>query len=81
MTNKAEYEQSDLKRFLVQQRFIMEDTLLELTQKSVHRFVDCIMSFLPIATIVRDTGDVTNTYYTAEQIKALGAPKPKFPLF
>jgi hypothetical protein len=39
------------------------------------------MSFLPIATVVRDTGDVTNTYYTAEQIKALGAPKPKFPLF
>jgi len=59
----------------------MEDTLLELAQKSVHRFVDCIISFLPIACVVRDTHDVTNTYYTADQIKALGAPKPKFPLF
>lgn len=59
----------------------MEDTLLELTQKSVHRFVDCIISFLPIACVVKNTCEVTNTYYTTEQIKALGAPKPKFPLF
>jgi hypothetical protein len=59
----------------------MEDTLLTLAQASVHRFVDCIISFLPIACVVKDTAEVTNTYYTAEQIKALGAPKPKFPLF
>ena len=65
----------------MQQRFIMEDTLLEMTQKSVHRFVDCIISFLPISCEVKDTGKVENVYYTAEQIKALGAPKPKFPLF
>lgn len=59
----------------------MEDTLLEMTQKSVHRFVDCITSFLPISCEVKDTNNVYNVYYTAEQIKALGAPKPKFPLF
>lgn len=59
----------------------MENTLLELTEKSVHRFVDSIVSFLPISCVVKDTNTVVNTYYTADQIKALGAPKPKFPLF
>jgi hypothetical protein len=44
----------------------MEDTLLELSQKSVHRFVDCILSFLPISCVVNDQNDVINTYYTAE---------------
>jgi len=44
----------------------MEDTLLELTQKSVHRYVDCILSFLPIATVVKNTHEVVNTYYTPE---------------
>jgi hypothetical protein len=47
----------------------------------VHRFVECIISFLPLACVVKDTCDVVNTFYTADQIKALGAPKPKFPLF
>jgi hypothetical protein len=59
----------------------MEDSLLELARKSVHRFVECIISFLPLACVVKDTCDVMNTFYTADQIKALGAPKPKFPLF
>lgn len=81
ITSKEKYDESDLKRFLVQQRFIMEDALLELAKKSVHRFVECIISFLPLACVVKDTCDVVNTFYTADQIKALGAPKPKFPLF
>ena len=59
----------------------MEDTILIMTTKSVHRFVDCICSFLPISCVVKDASTVFNTYYTAEQIKALGAPKPKIPLF
>jgi hypothetical protein len=59
----------------------MEDTLLKMTEKSVHRFVDSICSFLPISSVVKAPNDVLNTYYTVEQIKALGAPKPKFPLF
>jgi len=80
-TDRTTYEQSKLKRFLTQQRFVMEDTLLKMTEKSVHRFVDSICSFLPIACLVNAPNDVSNTYYTAEQIKALGAPKPKFPLF
>ena len=66
VSSKDEYDHSDLKRFLVQQKFIMEDTLLELAQKSIHRFVDCIISFLPISCTVRDTHDVTNVYYTEE---------------
>ena len=59
----------------------MEDTLLRMTEKSVHRFVDSICDFLPIGCVIHNSCEVTNTYYTAEQIKALGAPKPKFPLF
>ena len=66
VTSKDEYDNSDLKRFLVQQKFIMEDTLLELAQKSIHRFVDCIISFLPISCEVKDTCEVTNVYYTEE---------------
>lgn len=80
-TDRNTYEQSKLKRFLTQQRFVMEDTLLKMTEKSVHRFVDSICSFLPIACVVHAPNEVSNTYYTDEQIKALGAPKPKFPLF
>jgi len=33
----------------------MENTLLELTEKSVHRFVDSVVSFLPISCEVKDT--------------------------
>lgn len=54
-TNKEVYEASKLKKFLVQQRFVMEDTLLQLTEKSVHRFVDSVVSFLPIGCVVKDT--------------------------
>lgn len=80
-TSKAEYEASDLKRFLTQQQFVMEHTLLELTRKSINSYVSCILGFLPLSTTVHDTNTVENVYYTPEQIKALGAPKPKFPLF
>jgi hypothetical protein len=44
----------------------MENTLLELTQKSVERYVDCILSFLPLKTVIKSEIDVENTYYTAE---------------
>jgi len=52
-----------------------------MTQKSVKRYVDSILSFLPIGVKVVDTNNVTNTYFTADEIKAMGAPKPKFSLF
>jgi dynein heavy chain, axonemal len=80
-TDKNAYEQGKLKRFLMQQRFVMEDTLLRMAEKSIHSFVDNVCSFLPLGCIIHNSCEVTNTYYTAEQIKALGAPKPKFPLF
>ena len=80
-TNRDAYEVGKLKKFLTQQKFIMQDTLLEMTQKSVRRFVDSIISFLPISVQVNGTNDVTNTYYTEEQVREMGAPMPKFPLF
>lgn len=80
-TNRDAYEMGKLKRFLVQQKFLMQDTLLDMTIKSVKRFVDSIISFLPLDCKVIDTANVENTYYTPEQVKELGAPMPKFPLF
>ena len=79
--SKEAYEASKLKKFLTQQRFVMEDTILNMTTKSVHRFVECICSLLPISCVVTDSNIVANTYYTAEDIKALGAQKAKIPLF
>jgi len=66
VTDKSKYEGSDLHRFLVQQRFIMENTMLDLTRNSVERYVDCILSFLPISTTVKTESDVENVYYTPE---------------
>lgn len=44
----------------------MENTMLDLTRNSVERYVDCILSFLPISTTVRTESDVENVYYTPE---------------
>ena len=50
----------------MQQKFIMEDTLLDMTKKSINSFVNCIIGFLPISCNVKDTCNVDNIYYTAE---------------
>jgi len=39
------------------------------------------MDFVPIDVKVQDSNTVTNTFYTEEQIKEMGAPKEKIPLF
>ena len=65
----------------MQCKFVMQDTILQMTKKSVQRYVDSVIWFLPLATVIKSTHDVTNTYWTNEQIKALGAAKDKFPLF
>jgi len=48
-TNKDFYEIGNLKKFLTQVRFLMQDTLLVLTKKSIHRFKDSLLTFLPIS--------------------------------
>lgn len=70
-----------LKKFLTQTKFVMQDTLLYMTEASVKRFVSAICDFVPIKTDVVDSFNVVNTFYTAEQIKEMGAPKQKIPLF
>lgn len=48
-TSKELYEIGNLKKLLSQVRFIMQDTLLVLTRRSVERFKDAVLSFLPIS--------------------------------
>lgn len=80
-TNKEAYEFGKLKKFLMQCKFVMQDTILTMTRKSVSRYVDSVIWFLPRATVIKSAHDVKNTYWSNEQIKALGAAKDKFPLF
>jgi dynein heavy chain len=80
-TSKESYEQGKLKRFLTQTKFVMEDSLLFMTEASVKRFVSAICDFVPIKTEIVNANQVNNTFYTPEQIAVLGAPRPKIPLF
>jgi hypothetical protein len=59
----------------------MQDTLLYMTEASVKKYVRAICDFVPIACEVQDSYVVKNTFYTEEQIKEMGAPKAKNPLF
>ena len=80
-TNKDAYEFGKLKKFLMQCKFVMQDTILQMTRKSVQRYVDSVIWFLPLATVIKSSHDVKNTYWTNEEIKHMGAAKDKFPLF
>ena len=53
-----------LKKFLTSIKFMMQDTLLYMTQTSVKRFVQAIMQFLPLKVEVTDSNTVTNTFFT-----------------
>ena len=59
----------------------MQDTILVMTKKSVRRYVDSILYFLPLSTVIKSSHDVKNQYWTDEEIEAMGAAKDKFPLF
>ena len=59
----------------------MEDTILQMTRRSVKNYVNAVNWFLPIGTSIHGTGKVKNQYYSEEEIKAIGAKKKKFPLF
>ena len=80
-TNKEAYEIGKLKKFLIQQRYLMEDTILQLARRSVKNYVDSIIWFLPLTTTVIGTGKVKNQYYSDDEIKEIGAKKKKWPLF
>ncbi len=80
-TNKEAYEIGKLRKFLIQQRYLMEDTILQLTHRSIKNYVDAVNWFLPISTTIHGTGKVKNRYYSEEEIRAIGAKKKKFPLF
>jgi hypothetical protein len=79
--NREAYDAGKLKKFLTQTKFIMQDTLLDMTRGSVTRYVESVIDFLPISVHVFDTHRVTNMYYSQDAIKKMGADKQKFPLF
>lgn len=56
-----------LKKFLTQVKFTMQDTLLYMTQKSVGRFVESIMKYLPISVKVIDSNTVENIFFSIEE--------------
>ena len=85
-TNRAFYEVGPLKKFLREVKYIMQDTLLVLTRKSVHRFKDSILSFLPLSIEVRNVNDVVNKFITEEEQAKLdedpySTSKDPIPLF
>jgi len=80
-TSKDAYEMGKLKKFLTQTKFVMQDTLLYMTEVSVKRFVDAICDFVPLSTEVVNSNEVLNVYYTQEEIEKYGALKDKIPLF
>lgn len=80
-TNREAYEHGRLKKFLTQTKFVMQDSILQMTRGSVKRFVDAIVDFLPISTTVNSSFDVTNVYFSEEETKVMGASKEKYPLF
>ena len=59
-TNRDAYEIGKLKKFLVQQKLVMQDTILDMTKSSLQRYVDAIVFFLPIAVNVKDSNNVEN---------------------
>lgn len=58
-----------LKKFLTQVKFTMQDTLLYMTQKSVSRFVDSVMKYLPLSVKVIDSNTVENIFHTPEDLQ------------
>lgn len=59
----------------------MQDTILQMTRKSVQRYVDSVIWFLPLSTTIKSSHDVSNEYWTEAEVAAMGAAKDKFPLF
>jgi dynein heavy chain len=82
-TSKETYEMGKLKKFLTLIKFLMQDTLLYMTQKSVQRFVDSLLTFLPLSVDVKDSWNVHNTFFpkVEDSKKQDEQPKNPIPLF
>jgi dynein heavy chain, axonemal len=85
-SNRDFYEIGNLKKFLTQVKFLMQDTLLVLTKKSIQKFKDAILTFLPFSCEVKDMIDVINRFVSDdEQAKIDDDPystsKDPIPLF
>lgn len=80
-TNKEAYESGKLKKFLIQIKMIMQDTLLFITQRSVKQFVEQILKFLPKSVTVIDSNTVKSIFFTEEEKEADDQLKDPFPLF
>ena len=51
-----------LKKFLTQIKFMMQDTLLYMTQSSIKKFVDSLISFTPDDVVIHDSVNVENAF-------------------
>jgi hypothetical protein len=49
---------------------MMQDTLLNITQRSVKNFVEIMLKFLPKGVTVIDSNTVKNVFFTEEELKA-----------
>ena len=61
-TSKETYEFGKLKRFLTTVNFLMQDTVLTISKDSVYEFKDFILKFIPIATEIMSSNEVTNEF-------------------
>lgn len=64
--SRETYEMGKLKKFLTSAKFVMQDTLLYMTQDSVKRFVNSVIDFVPLDCEIQDSNTVVNTFYTPE---------------
>ena len=49
---------------------MMQDTLLNVTKRSVKQFVEVMLKFLPKSVTVIDSNTVKNVFFTEEDLKA-----------
>jgi len=74
------YQMGKLKKFMQVVRFMMENTLLYMTQDSVRKFTSIILDFVPEGVTVKDSYTVYNTFNAAFLEQREGG-KPPPPLF
>ena len=65
-TSKEAYQVGKLKKFLITVKLIMEETLLFLSEKSLNKYVDTILAFLPTESKVVSPIEVTNTFPSSQ---------------
>ena len=80
-TNRDVYENGKLKKFLTQVKMMMQDTLLNITQRSVKQFVEVMLRFLPKGVTVIDSNTAKNVFFTEEELKNDEQLKDPAPLF